>query len=704
MDYTAVGDTTNLAARLLDLAEPGQIVVSRPTHRITEGYFIFEDLGEFQFKGKTEPVRAYAVIGEMPGAQPAGGLQGARADAPGRTRARVGAADRGVSPSQHAATAPSSSCPATRASASRACSTSSCEVWKRRAHLELETTCVSYGALDSVPPDPGAPAAVPRPRGRAARRPRYMRPRRRAARRARPRGRGERASPCSPTSSASRRRRQFLQRLSGPQLKERTFDTVRTSSCSARADAQPVILVVENVHWIDASSEELPASIAGRRASRARGCCCSRHEPRRHPETGWLSPPLAETIALEAWTPETCRRDERRRCSARARCRSRCSSCSWTKGEGNPLYVEEILRQLQETGGIVVEDGEARLRGSRRDGAGDRSTTSSPPASTGCRRVAQADPAGRRGGGRQIRQSPCVPRRASERRSRGAGTTWTSSMPSTFVFPSARDPELMYSFKHALTQDVVYGESPRAPPPAVPRRRRARARGAVRRPASTRWSSSSPTTSARAGRTRRRSTTRSSPPRRRSAAGPTRRRSRYFEAPSSASETMPDTPPNRLRRIDAVVKQSEIKFALGRHAEHVQGPRGDPGSGRDRRRPAAAGRLVLTGRASSTASTGARPEVSDRLLPGGARRSRTRTASTRSARSPSAASRTPTSWPADLREALEAGERAVAIFEARGNVWWACRTLWGLSMAANASANGRAASSTAAGRSSTARP
>src|SRR5207253_9132724 len=32
------------------------------------------------------------------------------------------------------------------------------------------------------------------------------------------------------------------------------------------------------------------------------------------------------------------------------------------KSEGNPLYVEEILRQLQETGGIVVAGGAARLR------------------------------------------------------------------------------------------------------------------------------------------------------------------------------------------------------------------------------------------------------------------------------------------------------------------------------------------------------
>jgi tetratricopeptide (TPR) repeat protein len=37
-----------------------------------------------------------------------------------------------------------------------------------------------------------------------------------------------------------------------------------------------------------------------------------------------------------------------------------------------------------------------------------------------------------------------------------------------------------------------------------------------------------------------------------------------------------------------------------------------------------------------------------------------------------------------LPEAVETGVRALAFFEARGNGWWACRTLWGLSMACNA--------------------
>ena len=67
MDYTAVGDTTNLASGLLGIAQPGQIVVSQRTQRLSEGFFVFEDLGDCQIKGKREPVRAYAVSREISG-------------------------------------------------------------------------------------------------------------------------------------------------------------------------------------------------------------------------------------------------------------------------------------------------------------------------------------------------------------------------------------------------------------------------------------------------------------------------------------------------------------------------------------------------------------------------------------------------------------------------------------------------------------
>ncbi len=67
MDYTAIGDTTNMASRLLNIAQPGQIAVSRPTQRLTEGYFVFDDLGSFTVKGKTEPIPVWAVTGEVHG-------------------------------------------------------------------------------------------------------------------------------------------------------------------------------------------------------------------------------------------------------------------------------------------------------------------------------------------------------------------------------------------------------------------------------------------------------------------------------------------------------------------------------------------------------------------------------------------------------------------------------------------------------------
>src|SRR5262245_4081080 len=67
MDYTAVGDTTNLAARLMSFAQPGQIVVSRWTQHLRERFFRWEQLGEFQVRGKSDPVRAYALIDQILG-------------------------------------------------------------------------------------------------------------------------------------------------------------------------------------------------------------------------------------------------------------------------------------------------------------------------------------------------------------------------------------------------------------------------------------------------------------------------------------------------------------------------------------------------------------------------------------------------------------------------------------------------------------
>jgi hypothetical protein len=61
MDYTAVGDTTNLAARMQQIARPGSVLVSDATHRLVSGFFDTLDLGEVPVKGHT-PVRAFEVL------------------------------------------------------------------------------------------------------------------------------------------------------------------------------------------------------------------------------------------------------------------------------------------------------------------------------------------------------------------------------------------------------------------------------------------------------------------------------------------------------------------------------------------------------------------------------------------------------------------------------------------------------------------
>src|SRR4029453_13610209 len=63
MDYSAIGDTTNLAARLQQLAEPGTILVSDVTQRLVEGSVYLEALPPAQVKGKTELVTPYKVLG-----------------------------------------------------------------------------------------------------------------------------------------------------------------------------------------------------------------------------------------------------------------------------------------------------------------------------------------------------------------------------------------------------------------------------------------------------------------------------------------------------------------------------------------------------------------------------------------------------------------------------------------------------------------
>ena len=52
VQFTAVGDTINMAARMEQMAEPGTTYVTEETFKLTEGFFRFEALGEKEDQGQ----------------------------------------------------------------------------------------------------------------------------------------------------------------------------------------------------------------------------------------------------------------------------------------------------------------------------------------------------------------------------------------------------------------------------------------------------------------------------------------------------------------------------------------------------------------------------------------------------------------------------------------------------------------------------
>jgi len=258
MDYTAVGDTTNLAARLLNVAAPGQIVVSEHTRVLTDGYFVFDDLGEFQVKGKSAPVHASTVVEERRG----------------RTRLEV-SRERGLTP----LVGRSEERARLYTAFERASDGAGATVWltgepgagksrllyefMRRLDamgvLEVEANCPSYGRSIPYYPllaivrslariDETAPTDVVEAQA------------------------GELLLRLGieddeaqvllthflgvPVSS------DFLVRVQGAELKQRTFRLL-TSIVLCASERRPCVIVVENLHWADESSLEFLRQLAG---------------------------------------------------------------------------------------------------------------------------------------------------------------------------------------------------------------------------------------------------------------------------------------------------------------------------------------------------------------------------------------------------------------------------------------------------------
>jgi class 3 adenylate cyclase len=60
-NFTAIGDTTNLAARLESIAAPGQVVIGSATRALLGDHAVVEPLGSLTIRGKAQPVEAFVL-------------------------------------------------------------------------------------------------------------------------------------------------------------------------------------------------------------------------------------------------------------------------------------------------------------------------------------------------------------------------------------------------------------------------------------------------------------------------------------------------------------------------------------------------------------------------------------------------------------------------------------------------------------------
>lgn len=85
-EYTALGDAANVAARLQSAAEPGTVLISADTHKLVHALFDFRPRGKIEMKGKSEPVESYEVTGIKAVPEATRGLAGLSSPLVGRER------------------------------------------------------------------------------------------------------------------------------------------------------------------------------------------------------------------------------------------------------------------------------------------------------------------------------------------------------------------------------------------------------------------------------------------------------------------------------------------------------------------------------------------------------------------------------------------------------------------------------------------
>jgi class 3 adenylate cyclase/tetratricopeptide (TPR) repeat protein len=444
--YTASGDSVNLAARVQSMAEPGSVTVSHHTERLIRGYLETRALGERQVKGKEEPVRLFEVL------------------RPSRWRSRVDVrADQGLSP--YVGRERELQVLLDRFAEARAGRGQVVFVQgepgigksrllfeaKRRLEGEdlawLEGRCISYGydiayypivdllrdvfEVEETDPEGAIQVKVGLAAGAL----------------------GDDIVPHLP----------YLKHMLAvdpddasvaamdPQLrKARVFEALRALLVAGAARRTQVI-VVEDLHWIDAISEELLSFLADA-VGRSRALLVLTHRPGYEQRLG--SRPFFTTLPLQHLSESESAAVAGGLLGAGA-LPDELRELIFRKAEGNPFFVEEVTKSLVEVGAVrATEDGYVLARKIGEIYVPD--TVQDVIRA----RLDRLDEEPRRA----IQTAAVIGReftvrlleRTSELEGR-LGAHLRELKAIELIYERSLFPELAYMFKHALTHDVAYG-------------------------------------------------------------------------------------------------------------------------------------------------------------------------------------------------------------------------------------------------------
>ncbi|HEY9421031.1 MAG TPA: adenylate/guanylate cyclase domain-containing protein, partial [Thermoanaerobaculia bacterium] len=346
-DYTAIGDTTNLAARLQQLAEPGMILVSEETSRYFHGSVQLEDLGLMPIKGKEAPVRVSKLLG-------IGTVQSEQAVLSGMARSPFMGRQREMAileQLRERAAGGEGQVVGIAAEAGAGKSRLVYELRRRlwdRPVLFLAGRCLSYTSgmpylpilymlrnewgIGEADDSPAVTAKVAAGLERAGLDPKE-------------------SLPFLLHLLGVKEGAERAEELSPQALQERTFRILRQAILNA-GQGNLVVLEIEDLHWVDKTSEDFLAFLVeGLVASRVLLIATYRSGYR----PPWIEKSYATQIALSRLTdPES--QEVVKAILHRADSSAKLVGSILSKAEGNPFFLEELARSLLERPDVSVPD------------------------------------------------------------------------------------------------------------------------------------------------------------------------------------------------------------------------------------------------------------------------------------------------------------------------------------------------------------